>query len=90
MTKQLIDQSYEIIERFDFEKVHAYMQLTDWKWCTSNGDMEVPSIEELKSTAEGLLNKLVWEDKNKFVATGGFHAYKFDWGLQLVFSLTHS
>lgn len=87
MTKEIIDQSYEIMENFDFAKVHDYMVAKDWKWAHSDGSYRTPTIEELKSTADMLLNKLVWVGDTSYVATGGFHAIKFDWGMKLFFAI---
>jgi hypothetical protein len=56
---------------------------SNWTW---RG--ETPSIEDLESTALGLLVELV-TDKTDFgnIGTGGFRAYKFPWGIELTFSL---
>lgn len=65
-----------ILEKFDFEKVHAYMFLSKW---TYRGEKETPSIKELKSLAYNLLRECYTEitkDPNKehFCSTGGFKA----------------
>jgi len=80
MTHSIVD----IIERFDFNKVHTYMTDIDWQWRGEG----VPTIDELKRTAINLLVQAV-EDKTEFtsIGTGGFRAYKFPWGLEIVFTL---
>lgn len=65
-----------IIEKFNFEKVHAYMVLTNWRY---RGNDKPPSIEELKDTAYYVLSRClveVYKDENKchFCSTGGFKA----------------
>jgi len=84
MTQENINQVADIVKRFDFNKVHDYMQKTGWKWRD-----EVPQIEEIKMTATRLLLEAV-ESSDEFLSsgTGGFRVYKFPWGLELVFALT--
>lgn len=75
--EQMIDN---IMDNFDFKKVHKTMNFLGWKW----GENEVPSVEELKETASDLLNHVVdvlTEDPpsvhhtDRFLtSTGGFHA----------------
>lgn len=80
---ELLEQLNHIMERFDFEKVHAYMKLTNWKWID-----EVPSVNKLRTTAERLLYDVVISDTPTTTSgTGGFTASKFTWGIQLTFSI---
>ena len=80
---ELLEQLNLIMERFDFEKVHAYMKLTNWKWID-----EVPSVNKLRTTAERLLYDVIASDTPTTTSgTGGFTAYKFTWGIQLAFSI---
>jgi len=65
-----------IMEKFDFEKIHAYMVLTNWRY--RNNDKS-PSIEELKITACSVIDKClieVYKDDNiyHFCSFGGFKA----------------
>ncbi len=73
----------DILKRFDFQKVHDYMILTNWKWRD-----EIPSLEELRLTAARLLVETL-NDPQEFMSmgTGGFRAYKFPWGMELVFAM---
>ena len=41
----------DIIENFDFKRVHSVMEHLNWKWI----DKGVPSIDDLKDTARHLL-----------------------------------
>lgn len=73
----------EIMESFNFDKVYKAMVALDWKWaCSEEG---VPTIKELKETAEYLLrgaaeyrlldkySNVSWEIP-MLNATGGFEA----------------
>lgn len=68
----------DILSNFNFEKVHAYMVLTDWKW-----KGERPTKEDLYDNAYNLLWKVANIDKARAtdegvcIGTGGFYAYRF-------------
>ena len=57
-----------IMQEFDFDRVHLTMNLLNWTWQGS-----IPSIDELKNTAEVLLIR-AYKEKN-FISTGGFEAH---------------
>lgn len=70
----------QILENFDFRKCHLVMRHLDWRWGFTN---LVPDVNELKKTAEYLLESAVkgcLESKDckpnetYFCATGGFKA----------------
>lgn len=64
----------EVIETFDFIKVHAAMTAIDWRWQTTRGNgLEVPSIPRLKAAAACLMREAV-KLKSNWVSSGGFHA----------------
>lgn len=63
-----------IIERFDFEKVHAIMNLLDWKWGQSQS---VPTIQELRQASSDLMTKLLVYDTPVKISSGGFVAEKY-------------
>jgi hypothetical protein len=74
MARSLKQQNLkEVMDNFDFKKVHKVMQILNWTW-GSYGKEKVPSITELKKTAKKLLKQA---EKNSYgnVGTGGFHAY---------------
>ncbi len=76
------DQIEYIMQTFNFEKVHAYMLLTKWKW---RG--ELPTLVEVQACGRDLLERVVAKDINS-ASTGGFTACKFDGGgLQLIFEI---
>ena len=59
-----------ILDNFDFKKVHDVMNLIGWKWAfAKNG---IPEIDELKLEAHRLLIDACTEETN--VSTGGFRA----------------
>lgn len=60
----------EITEQFDFEKVRNYMAFVGWKYWDSP---DTPTIENLKETASGLLER-VKQDEIAWTMTGGFRA----------------
>ena len=62
----------EIIDKFNFEKVHIAMTALDWKWKpTVSNTPAVPSISRLKEMARHLLRESI---KHKVVGSGGFEA----------------
>jgi len=70
--KSILDRYIdEILDYFDFEKVHEVMLHLDWKWASIHGDPRVPTVDELKQEAEKLLRE-AWENKTS-LATGGFY-----------------
>ena len=60
----------EVLEAFDFIKVHAAMTAIDWRWQTTNGNgLELPSIPRLKAAAARLMREAV---KCESIGSGGF------------------
>ena len=81
-----------IIDHFDFDKVQRAMVALDWKWQHIDDEEDqtsrVPSIERMKETARHLLYQ-AGTQKERYWATGGFHAQRFKTGdmrLQFVVS----
>ena len=75
-----------IIERFDFNRVLDHMIAVDWKWMG-----ETPTLDDLKSTARFVLVQvIIAKEPSSNCGTGGFRAYKFPWGIELVFSIERS
>lgn len=86
--EELYTERDMIMERFDFEKVVKHMEQVDWKWHRGNVH-EVPTVFDLRGTARHCLNTVIESNEpSSNVGTGGFYAYKFPWGLQLVFSIS--
>lgn len=82
-TENYVDKIDTVLNGFDFDGVHAYMKLTDWKWFGDNG-YYLPTVSQLKATAESLLWR-VTDDGKTLVGNGGFYAYRFDYGIKLTF-----
>ena len=61
---------HDILEDFNFQKVHDVMKQLDWKWAMTR--YGVPTLDELKSEAKRLLIDACVE--KTCVATGGFRA----------------
>ncbi len=81
-----------ILDHFNFAKVQDAMLALDWKWQHMNDPndqtLRVPTIERMKETARHLLYQ-VSTNKERYWATGGFHAQRFkDGDIQLQFVLT--
>jgi len=86
MAQQQAQTVGQIVDRFDFQKVHDYMVLTQWKWYD-----EVPTMDDLKRTATRLLVEAQMDPQEVVsMGTGGFRVYKLPWGLELVFALTRA
>lgn len=86
MTREKGEAITNIMDRFDFEKVHRHMQSVDWKWFD-----EVPTMEDLRRTALRLLVEAEMDPQDVVsMGTGGFRVYKLPWGLELVFAMTRS
>lgn len=69
----------DIVENFNWEKVHKAMKALEWNWHDSEG--ETPSIGALFNCAIGLLHDAydgAEKDKTNYTyATGGFYARAF-------------
>lgn len=62
----------EVINKFNFERVHIAMTALDWQWCTTEGNGHaVPSLPKIKAMARHLLMESM---KSKVVGSGGFEA----------------
>ena len=78
----------DIIDEFDFEKVHKVMGLLNWTWYIDYVH-KIPNIDDMKKTASRILqNVLERNSENYYIATGGFKASMQDGYISLVFELT--
>lgn len=80
-----------LTDHFNFHRVHDAMVALDWKWQHYDEPVDqsvrVPTIERMKETATYLLLQ-AGRSKERYFATGGFHAQRFkDGSLQLQFVL---
>lgn len=65
----------EIMEYFDFDRVHKAMVALNWTWF----DVGAPTIDDLKRQARRLLDEVASKIENSdegqfYIATGGFKA----------------
>lgn len=72
MSKDYQQQIDEIMDNFDFDRVHKMMVAVDWKW-GSGEDAAVPDKVKLRQTARYLLQRVV-SDELYGLCTGGFFA----------------
>lgn len=72
-SQKLIDErTQEILDNFEFHKVHDVMTYLNWHWYTVGG---VPTLDDLKRTAEYLLREVTKHPKRGgSISTGGFYA----------------
>lgn len=75
----------EILDEFDFEKVHHAMLALKWGWHSTKG---VPEIADLRRMARSLLKEVVEVPNLSRVASGGFVAYMEGGVLGLRFEVT--
>ena len=68
---------FEIMDNFDFERVHKVMETLDWKWASTRG---VPTLRDIELMAQRLLYDVVkstlWPPSEipRSLSTGGFRA----------------
>lgn len=75
----------EILDEFDFEKVHRVMVALDWQWYGM--DMS-PSIGDLRRQARSLLKQVVDGKDLRQVSSGGLTAYMENGVLGLRFEIS--
>lgn len=66
------DSVEELLDSFDFEKAHALFEIMGW---TYRDNEHIPSVKELRKTAEYLCYKVLEdtkEDEFGYLATGRF------------------
>lgn len=66
--KTLEQHIEEVMDWFDFEKVHRVMTMLDWKWASIDA---VPDIPDPRKEVRRLMTPL-WNSDNEFIGTGGF------------------
>ena len=74
----------EVIENFDFEKVHEVMKMLNWKWGGDNpGELPtIPTVEKMKEAVKDLFRSMedqiaksdTWSDCASVGTVGGFRA----------------
>lgn len=73
----------EVMEDFDFEKVHRVMVLTEHKWACMEGTEKVPSIYRMMKHAEELLRTCAshYGDMDDFSTSSGGFTARLDAGM---------
>jgi hypothetical protein len=74
MTQQQQAAIDDIMDYFDFEKVHKHMAEVVWTW--ESVEDEVPSIGELRNEARRQLYSVAKPDQ-QLISSGGFTAIRF-------------
>ena len=83
MTQEQAQTIGQVLDRFDFQKVHTYMKSVGWKWWDAE-----PTLDDLKRTAARLLVEAQMDPKEIVsMGTGGFRVYKLPWGMELIFPM---
>ena len=77
----------ETLREVDFDKIHAYMDWSNWDWGprSKSEAHHVPTIGELYQTAERLLVQAA--EKECMVASGGFSAFSDGKSVEICFSI---
>lgn len=74
-----------IMDHFNFNKVRDVMESMDWFWAfTEYGASKVPSVQDLRNCARGLLENV---SRGGYCATGGFQVFDQEGILTLLFSV---
>ena len=77
----------EIMDSFDFERVHATMLALNWKWAFLSS---TPTLKEIMTNAKEQLTKAYNSPLKKYTSGyGGFVVKKRKWGLSLAFEVAN-
>jgi len=77
----------EVMDNFDFERVHRVMTFLDWKWHSS--EMSVPTIPDMRVQVRRLIRdaiNLYATGRDATIGTGGF-SVTVDGGIHVQFIL---
>lgn len=84
----------EVLDDFDFEKVHAVMTLLNRRWFVlSKATSVVPTVEMLRERARYLLENVAiyfGDDKPHFISSGGLNVILVKYSLTLQYILTEA
>ena len=69
MTERQQNTVDDIMDCFDFEKVHRVMKFLNWKWASTGS--QVPEVYQMKRWARDLIKSAI-KDRTS-IATGGFY-----------------
>ena len=73
-----MDEIDDIMDNFDFDKVHEAMTLLGWRWVSrSTQAFEIPHVSELRKRARGLMQDAMGSHMPSYsTGTGGFEVDK--------------
>jgi len=84
-TDKTTDAVFELLEKFNFERVEKLMHAVDWKWATYNG-LRFATIDEMRDRCISLL--FAAKRDLTTVSSGGFEAsYKINDDNEEIFTL---
>lgn len=68
----------DIMDNFDFDKVHDTMELLGWCWVDHDTKaFEIPHVSELRKRARSLMKEAMASSRASYgIATGGFQVDK--------------
>ena len=68
----------DIMDNFDFDKVHETMTLLGWRWVNHDTQaFEIPHVSELRKRARSLMKEALASSRASYrIATGGFQVDK--------------
>ena len=80
---ELEDKFEEILDEFDFRKVHKVMEQLNWRWSFLEGRFEVPKISEMKKECRRLFYSVIEaiaenNSKEENLSCGGFTVTVYD------------
>jgi len=73
-----MDEIDDIMDNFDFDKVHETMTLLGWRWWIRETDsIDIPDIPRLRTRARGLMKEAMASSLSSYrIAIGGFQVDK--------------
>jgi hypothetical protein len=78
LTKEQKEQMIaDVMDDFDFDKVHDVMKALGWEWIARTGDGEVPGVWSIAKRAKKLLDEVMeyyGDEEHHAISTGGFTA----------------
>jgi len=77
----------QIMDQFNFARVHRAMTILDWKWDFGKDELRVPEEYELRRRARELLRGAAETEAGYFISSGGFKASREQGALMLEFVL---
>lgn len=84
--QQAID---DVMDQFDFERVHRVMTFLQWMWSDEQGSLNVPELSDVRRFARRIMKNTMSESNAKggpfYIESGGFCCHVEDEVLNLKF-----